>query len=765
MDKGNDDLSKIKSRIEELVNLIMQYDYHYYVLNKPLISDVEYDALFEELKNLERQYPQFKLPFSPTQRIGSDLDNSFAKYPHKIEMLSLDKIYNIEDAKSWFYKNIVSFSENFKNEKLFFTIEYKYDGLSAVLYYENGFLVRALTRGDGEYGKDITENVKTIKNIPLKLKENIDAAIKGEIVIGKDDFEKLNKEEEEEFANPRNFAAGIINRIKSSEVAKVPLKFIAYDLYIFSSENILENSSLRYLNFLRENGFLTDNFVFILKSDNDKSNLVYIRNKMDSFNIDEIDLKSLKNENDLKSTLSKFLIKRDNYILSLKNVFLTHIENFDYIVYFLGEIRKDILYPVDGLVIKIDNIKFRNNLGSTFHHPRWAFAYKFESPKGISKIIDVVFQVGRGGRVTPVAILEPIEISGSIVQKATLHNEDYIKSLELSINDTVSVSKRGEIIPAVEEVLEKDPSNSKPIIFPEKCPFCNTLLVKIGPIHFCQNEDCSARKIERIKYFVSRNGMNIETLGEKIVTFLFENGFVKDIPDLYTFNYDILINYEGFGEKKISAIKESIEKSKENDFITVLSSLGFKSLGRQTCELLIKNGFNSIDKFLEVAKNKEEDKLLKINGVGPKLVQIIFEEFSNQKNIELINKLKDLGLNFEYRENLNANIKFEESPFYKKKFVVTGSFDNFNPRTKAEEIIKKLGGLITESVSSKTDFLLLGKNPGSKFEKAQKLNVKIINEDEFIKMLNEIGIDYKKFDYKKEDIKEKAKKDETTTLF
>lgn len=738
--KNERDKSYIKERIEELIKKINEYDYYYYVLNKPIISDVEYDNLYEELKKLEDEYPEFKFPHSPTQRIGSDLDNKFEKYPHKIEMLSLDKIYTINECKNWIIKNINTFNENFRNGNLFFTLEYKYDGLSAVLYYENGILNRALTRGDGVYGKDITENVKTIKNIPLRLNYDIDIAIKGEIVISFDDFEKLNKEQDELFANPRNFAAGVINRIKSSEVAKVPLKFIAYDGYILNEDfknKINFISSIQIINFLLKNGFFIGNIFFIFGVSNNFKDIV-----SEYFDINVKEKTSLFDYKNL-NFIDKFKSFNQNELKNYNIILYSHFEEIDDVIENLSNLRKDLVYPVDGLVLKIDNLNFRDFLGSTFHHPRWAFAYKFESPKGVSKIIDVIFQVGRGGRITPVAILEPVEISGSIVSKATLHNEDYIRLLELGINDIVSISKRGEIIPAVEEVLEKDPENSKPIIFPKNCPSCNSELIKVGPIHFCNNDDCPARNIERIKFFVSRNGMNIETLGEKIVTFLYEKGFIKDIPDLYTFNYDLLIQFDGFGEKKITGIKDSIQKSKENDFITVLTSLGFKSLGRQTCELLIKNGLNSIDKFIEVAKKRDEEKLLSINGVGPKLVQIIFEEFSNEKNLNLIKRLKEIGLKFEYNEVnkeeiINEKERKEKFPLINTKWVVTGSFENFKPRSKLEELIKSLGGTVSDSVSSKTNFLVVGTDPGSKLQKAKDLNIKILTESEFIEYINNI---------------------------
>ncbi|MCX8059044.1 MAG: NAD-dependent DNA ligase LigA [Spirochaetes bacterium] len=719
----NDSIEKLKKRVEDLIKKINEYDYHYYVLNQPIISDNEYDALYEELKKIEQEYPQLRYPDSPTQRVGSDLDNKFEKLPHKIEMLSLDKIYNIEESKNWIYKNLNLFNNSFPDNNIFFSLEYKYDGLSVVLYYENGILSKALTRGDGIYGKDITENIKTIRNIPLKLIDNIDLAIKGEVVISFKDFEKLNKEQDEIFANPRNFAAGVLNRVKSTEVAKIPLKFIAYDGYILSNNRYDFVSSLQILNLLIKNKFFIGNFFMIFG----------VKKKEDDYKI----LDGYFDKEIFKGLI--YIDSYSNFSPGLFNLYFSHVENIGEIIPKLDLMRKKLEYPVDGLVIKIDNINFRNYLGSTYHHPRWAFAYKFESPKGISKVIDVIFQIGRGGRITPVAILEPVEISGSIIQKATLHNEDFIRALELNINDIVSISKRGEIIPAVEEVLEKDVENSKPILFPQKCPSCSSTLIKNGPIHFCINEDCPARILERIKFFASKNGMNIETLGEKIITFLYEKGFIKDIPDLYIFDYDKLIQFDGFGDKKIKAIKESLERSKQNDFITVLASLGFRYLGRQTCELLIKNGFNSIDKFIEVAKNKDEEKLLSINGVGPKLVQVIFEEFTNKKNLEIIERLKNIGLNFEFNENesyelLNEKERQKKFPLLNTKWVVTGTFENFKPRSKLEELIKKLGGSISENISSKTDYLVVGSDPGSKLEKAKKLNIKILTEDEFIKL-------------------------------
>ncbi|MEJ5274017.1 MAG: DNA ligase (NAD(+)) LigA, partial [Spirochaetota bacterium] len=506
---------KIKQRIEELKKLIEHHNYLYYVENKPEISDLEYDALFDELKNLEQQYPEFSEPNSPTKRVGSDLSNKFEKVKHEIPVLSLDKAYSKSQVIDWINKILEEYPDTT------FNIQEKFDGVSIVLYYRNGVLDKAVSRGDGFVGNDITENCRTIKSIPLTLNQKLNIFVRGEVYIDKDDFEKLKSSNE--YANPRNFAAGTLNRIKSSEVAKIPLKFFAYDAVCEGFDN---DCSLLLL--LSNLGFnVSKNTVFVSKSGKLNINSDFITKNNSTSN-------SLFDENDFATIKIEEVTNRIDYFTKIRN---------------------NLAYQIDGLVFKVNEFSTRNKLGYTGHHPRWALAYKFEAPKAETIIEDIIWQVGRGGRITPVAKLKPVSIAGSTVSRATLHNIEYIKMLELSIGDTVSISKRGDIIPAVEEVVEK---SENPVIteIPEYCPSCGTKVILDGPIAYCDNEKCPSRIAESIKYFASRDCMNIENLGEETIDLLFENKIIKDIPDIYKVDYSILLNFEGFAEKKINLIKE-----------------------------------------------------------------------------------------------------------------------------------------------------------------------------------------------------------------
>jgi DNA ligase (NAD+) len=678
----------IKKKIEQLSEVLLRHQYLYYVKAEPEISDLEYDKLFDQLVELEKKYPELASENSPTKRVGSDLDNTFPEKDHSIPVLSLDKEYNSEGLEKWLTKTIKN-----AGRELGFVVEEKIDGASIVLYYKEGKLDAALTRGNGLVGNDVTENIRTISQVPLKITETSPLAVRGEIYIKKSEFETFNQTFDNKYSNPRNLAAGSLRNIKSSVVAKVPLNIFTYEGYF---EGTAANDHILTLAALLEQGFRINHNMGFFSDNNEKQ--AAVRHALPGITVGNI--------NSLIEYVKTRMKERD---------------------------RLD--YEIDGLVIKVNELDARESLGYTAHHPRWAIAFKFDAPTARTKLIDVQVQVGRNGRVTPVGILEPVKIAGSTVARATLHNLEYIEMLELGKGDEVSISKRGDIIPAVEEVLEKDPDNPSVFKLPDSCPFCRSKLVKDGAHHFCKNRQCPEREKRSIIYFAAKNQMDIDTLGEKTIAFLFEKRFVKDIPDLYTFDYDELLKEEGFKEKKVANIKASVENSKKQPFRKVLTALGFDGLGTSAVSDLIKNGFNSIDKIIETAAGKKVDDFSNIEGFGEITARLLIEHFNDPQNLELIKRLKEVALNFE--EELAAQQETEglSLPFKDQVWVITGSFEHFSPRSKAAEVIEKRGGKVTGSVSSKTTHLLAGESAGSKLDKAKNLNIPVINETEFLDML------------------------------
>lgn len=676
----------IKQRIENLSKELLRHQYLYYIKAEPEISDKEYDRLFDELVALEKKYPEYAFKNSPTKRVGSDLNNVFTEKKHEIPVLSLDKEYTLQGLTKW-VKKIISNSER----ELSFVVEEKIDGASIVLYYKNGMLDSALTRGNGMFGNDVTENIRTIKKIPLITEEKSDFAVRGEIFINKSDFLKYNKSFENKYSNPRNLAAGSLRNLKSSVVAKIPLNFLAYEGFF---KNQFCNNHILILLKLKNMGFCINKNIAFFSSN--LKNISVVANKFP-----EIIRRKIK---DIPA-----YIKRQ-----IKG-------------------RNKLDYEIDGLVVKINEIDVRENLGHTSHHPRWEIAFKFDSPIAQTVLKNIVIQIGRNGRVTPVAILEPVKIAGSVVSRATLHNQEYIEILELGSGDLVSISKRGDIIPAVEEVIEKSYENPAVYKFQENCPFCGSRLIKQGAHHFCKNRRCPERKKRSLIHFVSKDQMDIDTFGEKTIEFLFERGFVKIIPDIYKFNYDLLLKEEGFKEKKVNNIKKSIEKSKSKPFKKVLAALGFDGLGTSVASELIKNGFNTIDKIIEIASKGEKEEFSKIEGFGTITAELLVEHFTDNQNLELIRELKKTGLNFKEKIELET---LRIKPFENQIWVITGSFENFKPRSKAAEKIEQRGGKVNNTISSKTTHLLTGLSQGLKLEKARSSNIKIVNEKEFLDMLN-----------------------------
>lgn len=679
----------VKEEIIALRQQIALAQRAYYVDSNPIMSDVEFDVLFDKLSKLESEHPEFYDANSPTAKIGSDIDNELPEREHSVPVLSLDKCYSAEDMLGWIKRTQDKFPSQIE-----LSIEPKIDGSGVVLYYDNGELQYALTRGNGYIGNDITANVKTIRNIPLKISYTGKVAVRGEIYITTKDFEEYNKNYgDNRYANPRNLASGCSRRLKSSEVAECPLRIFVYECF---PENQIFSSHLENMIFMKENGLPVNSYFGFFTSQN----------------INE----------ELRDKINRAF--PDSTIGNLKNA-------VEYLLKF-SQIRKTLDYDIDGLVIKVNDIALREKLGMTEHHPRWAIAYKFDAPTAQTILKGVTFQVGRGGRITPVALLQPVELAGSVISRATLHNEDYIQMLGINIGDTVNISKRGDVIPAVEEVVEKG-ENIEPLSFPEKCPSCASILVKDGAHHFCANSECPKKMLGRLQYFAGRSQMNIESLGDKTLEFLFENKMIIQISDIYTFDFWKLLGTEGYGEKKIRNIFQSVEESKKNPFSVVLASLGLKDIGGKAAEILVNN-FHSVDKIIEAAQKKNLQFFTDIDGFGETLAQSVIDSFNDEKLLEQIKILKNVGLKFAEDEKSEPETNLFLSG---TRWVVTGSFATFKPREKAAELIKKYGGEVLSSVSGKTTHLLCGEEAGSKLEKARSVGANIVDEQTFIKMIEE----------------------------
>ncbi len=671
-----------KAEIDRLVELLTRYQYEYYRQNRPSVSDSEYDRLFDRLKSLEESHPGLVRTDSPTHRVGSDLSQDFPEVQHTIPVLSLDKCYSTEEILKWTDKIRKNVGENVS-----YTLEEKIDGASIVLYYERGRLARAVTRGNGIIGNNITGNVKTIAAVPLKLMEPVTAAVRGEIFLPIDLFERLNAEQDASYSNPRNLAAGTLRRIKSVEVAAVPLDIFVYEGFF----EYAYDTHFKILIKLDQLGFkLNDNIGFF----SDHEDLSSMSKQHPSWHFGKI------------NSMIDFILKEQ-------------------------EKRSGLPYQIDGLVLKVNEIGLREKLGYTGHHPRWEIAIKFEAPVGQTVVKDIVVQIGRTGRATPVARVEPVSISGSTVSNVTLHNQEYINMLELALGDSVEVSKRGDVIPALERVFEKNEEGHATWQMPLTCPSCSQSLSPIGAHHFCINPSCQDQILGRLHFFVARGQMDVENLGPETVDYLLKIGLVKDIQDIYSFNPDHLLGEPGFREKKIGLIKEGIRKSLEQPYEVVLVSLGVPELGRKAVELLVAAGFKDIDSLLRAADENDVDTLSSIHGLGEKTAHRILQELNRPDVRKRIQALKEAGLKFQAGESPVS----EEQIFAGQTWCVTGSFERFKPRELAVDEVRKRGGGVTSSVSSKTTHLLAGSGAGSKLRKAVSLGTKIVSEKEFLKLL------------------------------
>ena len=680
-----DEIDRIRDEIKHLCDQLKTYQEEYYKKSRSVVSDFEYDLLMDRLIELEKEYPQFALPDSPTLKVGSDLTSSFPEVQHTYPMLSLDKVYTSEEIISWIEK-----CSKKALKRLTFTVEEKIDGVSLVLYYRNGILDKAVTRGNGLVGNDVTPNARTISSVPLRLSEPVTAAVRGEVFINKEDFLKLNEELEVPFANARNLASGTLRRIKSSETASVPLKMYVYDAYLEDADSSYPTQA-EMLDYMKRLG-LPVNPDYALIADSQK----------------EMDVTVIGTD-DLESYLRQFQERRDA---------LSH--------------------EIDGMVIKVNELDEREDLGYTNHHPKWALAYKFDSPQGETVVSAIDVQVGRTGRITPVARVNPVKVAGSTISNITLHNQDYIDLLELSVGDTVTISKRGDVIPAVERVVEKNDEGNRTYRLPDTCPSCGSELISVGAHRFCPNRRlCRDQVIGRIAFFVGKGQMDIENFGPETVNVLFDKGLLRDIPDLYSIDYFSLIGEMGFGEKKVQLLHDGVVSSRERPYETVLVSLGLPDLGKKGVQLLIDGGIRDIDTLMRLAKDDDSSRLMAIKGIGEKSASTLLSALRDPYMIDLIDKLKKAGLRFE-----SVRDKEKESLpqiFSGQTWVITGSFTRFVPRSLAEKELVARGAKVTGSVSGSTTFLLAGEKGGSKIEKAKKLNVKIVDEQQFIAMLEGEG--------------------------
>ncbi len=682
----------IKEEIKELTDKLKVYQDTYYKEGVSLVSDQEYDRLFDKLKILEEEHPELAELDSPTRRVGSDLTNDFPEVRHSIPVLSLDKAYSKEEVLSFFNKSIDK-----EGGALSFAAEEKIDGISMVLYYEDGILVRAVTRGNGEVGNDVTANIMTIKSVPLKLSESVDLTVRGEVYLPKADFQRLNALEEDDknkAANPRNLAAGTVRRQKSQEAAQVPLNIFCYEGF-WSDRSKTPQDHLHILKKLKDLGFrINPDFAFF--SDTKEK---------------------------AESALKEAGLDGAGYAFS---------DIQDYINKETEE-RKGLPYEIDGLVFKINELDVREHFGYTEHHPRWAIAYKFESPQATTVLDAITCQVGRTGRITPVAEVRAVALGGSTIKRATLHNQEYIDELELAIGDTVSITKRGDVIPAVEEVLEKNEMGNTTYKMPDICPCCGTKIVQDGAHQFCPNYDCPDQVKGRIAFFASRDMMDIETLGPKTVETLYDKGLLKSIEDIYRADYDSLFGTPGIGEKTIKLLKSGVEESIKQPFKVVLASLGIAELGPKMADILIAAGFDNIDKLVEAAYKGDESVFTSIKGVGESTARLIIKAFKDERLLSTISYLRSVGLHMSKEADENK----EEYPqiFSGQVWCVTGSFESFNPRSKAMAEVEKRGGRTVTSVTGKTTHLLAGKGGGSKRADAEKVGAKIVSEEEFIALL------------------------------
>lgn len=671
MENKEKEMKKLREEIEK-------YNDYYYSKNESLVSDFEYDELLKKLEKLEKENLLFSNDLSPTKKVGSSLNNTkFKKINHVTPMLSLANSYNIGEIEDFIKRGekIIIKEINLKNEKVNYVLEVKLDGLSISVIYEKGKLIKAVTRGDGIIGEDVTENILEISSIPKKIKESIDIEVRGEVILPISKFKKLNKERlkknEDVFANPRNAAAGTLRQLDSKIVKERELD--CYFYFIVNPENYGLKTHKEALEYIENLGFKTTK-------------------------IDEL----ISSTKELEKRIAHWQKER---------------ENLD--------------YETDGMVIKINSLKLWEILGTTTKSPRWAIAYKFPAKQVSTNLLGITWQVGRTGKITPVAELEEVEVSGSKVKRASLHNFDEIERKDIRIGDRVIIEKAAEIIPqVVKSIKEVRTGKEKKINSPINCPICNSILEKEeGFIDLkCVNEKCMGKIQGRIGYFVSRDAMNILGFGEKIVEKFLELEFIKDITDIYSLknHREEIMNLDKMGEKSVENLLNSIEESKKRDYSKTLFALGIPYVGKFLANILAKETKN-IDRLMEMT----EEELLRIDGIGDKVSHSVYKFFKNSTNEKIINKLKEFGVNF----SLIDESKIEKNIFEGKNFLVTGKLEKFT-RKEIQEQIEKFGGKNLSTVTKKLDYLIVGKDAGNKLKKAIELEtVKILTEDDFFNFI------------------------------
>ncbi|AGX02318.1 DNA ligase LigA [Bacillus infantis NRRL B-14911] len=668
----NMDLQNAEARVKELHNLLNQYGYEYYVLDKPSVPDSEYDRLLKELMELENEHPQLKTADSPTQRVGGEILDMFEKVEHQTPMLSLGNAFNEEDLRSFDRRVRQTAGEN-----LSYVCELKIDGLAVALKYEDGLFIQGATRGDGTIGEDITVNLRTIRSIPLRLSEPVSIEVRGEAFMPGRSFEALNKGKEERgeepFANPRNAAAGSLRQLDPRIAASRNLDIFLYGISNTGDTGVESHSA--GLDYLETLGFKTN--------------------------------------------------KERRKCASIEEV-IEYVSSWT-------EKRPNLDYDIDGIVIKVDSLALQEELGATAKSPRWAIAYKFPAEEVVTTLRDIELSVGRTGVVTPTALLEPVRVAGTTVQRASLHNEDLIREKDIKIGDKVVVKKAGDIIPEVVNVLaEQRTGEEREFIMPTHCPECGSELVRLeGEVALrCINPKCPAQIREGLIHFVSRNAMNIDGLGEKVVSQLFAKELIKDVADLYKLTHEALIGMERMGEKSVNNLVQAIEASKQNSLEKLLFGLGIRHVGAKAAKTLAQH-FSSMDNLMAAS----EDDLTAINEIGGKMAGAIVAFFEQEEAKELIRELKESGVNMEYKGPKPVAAEDSDSFFAGKTIVLTGKLSILS-RNEAKEKIEALGGNVSGSVSKKTDLLIAGEDAGSKLAKAQDLGIDIWNEEQLVEELN-----------------------------
>ena len=668
-------MQDIKDRLESLKKIIQEHDHAYYLLDDPLISDHEYDSLFKELKKIESENPHLITLDSPTQRVGGRPLDEFKQIAHKKPMLSLGNAFGNDELNA-FYKRV---TETLDITDIQFSAELKFDGLAISLFYENGFLKYAATRGDGLVGEDVTHNIKTMKVIPLRLRSNSPPKIlelRGEVLMNKDDFLKLNEHQQEQnlkvFANPRNAAAGSLRQLDPAVTAKRKLQFFAYGLgEVDTSINFNYHSQM--IDFIKDLGIPVSKYSEIVQ-----------------------------NNKDMEAYFQKIL----------------------------GQ-RNALPFDIDGIVFKVNSIKSQNNLGFVSKAPRWAIAYKFPAEEAETIVNDITVQVGRTGAITPVARLKPVFVSGVTVTNATLHNEDEMNRKDIRIGDSVMVRRAGDVVPEVVRViLEKRPNDAIKFSMPKQCPICGSDIERIDgeAAQRCTGQyKCNAQVKQGISHFISRKAMNIDGLGEKIVDQLFEQGMLKNIADIYKLDFNIIENMDRFGKKSVENLKESIEKSKKTTLGKFIYALGIRNVGEATSKELAVN-FRSLDNLF----NATVEDYLMVNDIGPIVAESLVQYFHNEINQKIIKSIIASGITWPALKKINAI----NSKLNNQTFVVTGTLNSFS-RDEIKDLVEANGGKVSGSVSKKTSYVVVGDNPGSKADKASELGIPIITEINLMEMLND----------------------------